>query len=99
MKKYIVVLPIILFLIFWGIAYIPNGFTLMSEGNTPWYSPYTSIVFIFLTVLFYPATFIFELIGGKALGTGYFSLTLIYSIALSFFISKMSKFFKKIKIK
>ncbi|MCF6262604.1 MAG: hypothetical protein L3J24_03320 [Xanthomonadales bacterium] len=62
MKKYIVALPIILFLLFWGIAFIPNGFTIMSEGNDFWYTSHTSTAFIFLAIFFYPATFVFELV-------------------------------------
>jgi len=94
MKKYIVVLPIILFFVFLVITFIPNGFTIMSESNDPWYTPYTSIVFILLAIFFYPATFIFELVGGKTLGTGYHLVVFVYSITLSFCISKGWKLFE-----
>ena len=66
----------------------------MGESNDPWYTPYTSIVFLFLAIFFYPATFIFELVGGKALGTGYHLMTFAYSIALSFCINKGWEYFK-----
>ncbi len=95
MKKYIVALPVILFLLFWAITFIPNGFIIMSEGNDPWYTPYTSVTFIFLSIFFYPATFVFELFAGKTLGTGYHLVVFIYSIAFSFCINKGWKYFER----
>lgn len=88
MKKYIVILPIILFFVFWAITLIPDGFILMSDHGESWYTPYTSIIFLILAIFFYPATFIFEIIAGTPQGAGYHATVLIYSIILSFLINK-----------
>ena len=95
MKKYIVVLPVILFLVFLAVTFLPNGFTIMSEGSDPWYTPYTSITFILLAIFFYPATFVFELLGGEPLGFTYHLVVFVYSVALSFCINKGWKFFER----
>ena len=95
MKKYVIALPILLFLIFWSIDYIPYGFKLMNEPGDPWYSPYTTTIYLLLIGLFYPALVASDFLGLKHMGTGFQMVTFIYSVALSFIINTMWKYFCK----
>ena len=95
MKKYVIALPIFLFIIFWSIEYIPYGSKLMNEPGDPWYSPYTTTIYILLIVLFYPALVASDFLGLKHMGTVFQMVTFIYSVALSFIINTMWKYFCK----
>ena len=93
MKKTITFFPIVLFVILIIITKIPHGFSIMSEPYHPWYTPYTSVVFIFCSFFFYPVTVIFRVMGGSVLELAYMIASLFYAIGVSYMINKAIKYY------
>lgn len=95
MKKIIVSLPVILFLALVVITRIPYEFSIMSEPYHPWYTPYTSIVFILVSFFFFPVTGIFKIIGigigTNVLGLGYMITSFFYAIGISYMMNKICR--------
>ena len=85
-KKVIVSLPILLFLALVVIIKIPHRFSIMSEPYHPWYTPYTSVVFIFVSFFFFPVAGLFKIIGIKVSGPGYIITSFFYAIGVSYII-------------
>lgn len=86
MKKKLTLIPIVMFSLFITIRLIPYGFSIMSEPYHPWYTPYTSVVFIFLVIVYFPVTMLFKILGLDILGIEYMLAVFIYSIFLSLMI-------------
>ncbi len=89
MKKFVYLvtaIPILLFILFVYIANLPHGFSIMSEPNHPWYTPYTSAIFPYLAILFFPVTIIFDSLGIEPLGVLYMVFCGVYAFCLSYLI-------------
>lgn len=91
MRKFIIFSPILLFIAFIVIKTIPHGFSIMSEEIHPWYTPYTSLVFPFLAIFFFPVTLMFKGMDAQIMGLNYSLAALIYSLSISFIVSKLWK--------
>jgi len=84
-------MPMLLFAVFIIITIIPHGFSIMSEEIHPWYAPYTSFIYPFLAMFFYPVTLLIMVFGWKVLGFGYMAVALVYSMGISYAINLLWK--------
>jgi len=82
MRTFVLSLPIILFAVFAAIVLMPHGFTVMNEEGHPWYSEYTSKIFPFLGMFFYPVTLLAKATGMELLGKLYLLASFIYSVLI-----------------
>ncbi len=83
MKKVLLFTPITIYIVFLVVNFLPNGFSVMPEPSHPWYTPYTSILFLLTAFWFYPVTFTFQLLGLDILGAGYFLASAIYTLFIT----------------
>ena len=88
MRRVLIILPILFFCLFLAINNIEYGVVIIGEGNEPWYSPYTSVVFLVCSMFFYPVTFLSSAFGFKVLGVTTFVLYFIYSAVISVVVYK-----------
>lgn len=88
MRRVLITLPILLFCLLLVINNIEYGVVVIGEGNEPWYSAYTSIVFIVCSMFFYPITVLSSVLGLKILGVTSFVLYFLYSVVISVVVHK-----------
>ena len=65
-------LPLLMFL-------IPRGVTLMSEPTDPWYTRYTTPIWLLTAFYVYPATAVGTLVGARAMSPGWVLIVLLYT--------------------
>jgi len=65
-------LPLIIFL-------IPDGMTLMPEPTDPWYTPYTTPIWMLTALYVYPATALGMLVGVPPRSSGWILIVLLYT--------------------
>jgi len=83
MRRVLISLPIVFFCLFIVIYNFDSGLVIISEGNEPWYSPYTSVVFLVCSMFFYPITLLSTVLRVKVLGMITFALYFLYSVVIS----------------
>ena len=97
MKKFIILLPLILALLLLVISQIPHGFSIMNEPNHPWYSPYTSAIFPYIGIFFLPVSLGANFVGLKILGLMHIVASFIYAALLSYLLHWVFNKFKSAK--
>ena len=65
-------LPLLMFL-------VPQGMTLMSEPTDPWYTPYTTPIWMLTAFYVYPATALGMLVGIPPRSPGWVLIVLLYT--------------------
>lgn len=65
-------LPLVVFL-------IPRGMTLMSEPTDPWYTRYTTPIWMLAALYVYPATALGALVGIRPRSAGWVLIVLLYT--------------------
>jgi len=65
-------LPLLVFI-------IPRGFTFLSRPSDPWYTPYTSQVFLLVVFYVKPATALSSVIGVRPMSGGWVAFVLLYT--------------------
>lgn len=99
MRKFVILLPLILAVLLLLISQIPQGFSIINEANHPWYTSYTSAIFPYLGIFFLPISLGIDLIGLTGLGLGlvYIVASFIYATLLSYVLYRIFNRFKKAK--
>ena len=75
-------ISIAIWVIFVTVGTIPNGISILHEPTHPWYTPYTSKLFLMFAFIFYPVTMLAQFLKIKLLGGYYFTIALIYIIVV-----------------
>ena len=68
---------------------IPRGFTMMSEPNDPWYTPYTSIPWLISAAYVLPSTLIAVLLRVKVFSSLHFILMGIYAATIAYIVFRI----------
>tara|TARA_R100000656_G_scaffold71141_1_gene53341 strand:- start:386 stop:685 length:300 start_codon:yes stop_codon:yes gene_type:complete len=95
MKKVILSIPFVIYIILIVVSSIPHGFSIMYEPSHPWYTPYTSVTFLAVAMWFLPVTALSSFYELEVIGLNYFIVAGIYTLFLSAMFFGMYNYFRK----
>lgn len=95
MKKILLFTPIVIYITLIVVTTIPHGFTIMYEPSHPWYTPYTSVIFINVAMWFLPATALCSFYEIELFGLSYYIVAAVYTLFLTALLCVIYNHLKK----
>lgn len=92
-RAIVVLTPMLLGFMFIVLNLLPHSISLMWEPYQPWYTPYTTLLFLPLNILMYPTTVATSIVAGPdaVAGPVQFAFVIVYSGCLTSVLFRISK--------